>query len=511
MPSEPKAPRIWSAESTRANPAASSLGRVKTVLKNLLNPFRPRPRPAPPPAPPANSPRIAILGGGIAGLTAAWQLAKLGNPHFTLFEATGRLGGTVHTVRHRGFLLELGPDGWVTEKPWARELAEDLGLGDEIIASNDAERVTYLVLNGKLVAIPAGMRMMVPTDLAALEGSPLFSAQAKRAYAAEPARASQLRAAAPNHDESIATFVSRHFGPEVLAKVAAPLLSGVFGGDVRQLSVRAVMPQFVKMEREHGSLIAALQQARAKAGNSPPRPIFTSLRGGVGTLVDRMAAQLPAGTLRLRTPVTGLARQGKRWLVHTATGPQAFDKVLVALPAHAARHLLRPISGPAANLLRLQASSAILVAFAFDQNFPLPRGFGFLVPAAERSRLLAATFVDQKFPHRAPEGKRILRAFFGGPTAPGIQTQPDTAIAALALTELEPILGELPTPKLALIQRWPQSLPQYQVGHPERITELEQTVAGLPGLRLIGNTYHGVGLPDVIREARAAASSALEQ
>ncbi len=194
--------------------------------------------------------RIAVLGGGIAGVTAAWQLAQreraLGDIEVVLFEASGRLGGTVETVYRDGFVVECGPDGWVSEKPWARELVRELGMHGKLIASNDAERVTYILSGGRLVAMPDGMRMMVPTELAALESSPLFSAEAKRAYAAEPGRAEELRRSAPAEDESISSFVARHFGPEVLTKVAAPLLSGVFGGDVARLSVQAVMPAFVR-------------------------------------------------------------------------------------------------------------------------------------------------------------------------------------------------------------------------------------------------------------------------
>jgi len=194
--------------------------------------------------------RVAILGGGLAGVTAAWQLAQReraqGDVDVTLFEASPRLGGIIETVYREGFTIECGPDGWVSEKPWARELVRELGLHGKLIPSLDAGRVTYVVAAGKLVPLPGGMRMMVPTDLAALDASPLFSVEAKRAYAAEPGRAEELKLSAPAQDESIAAFVLRHFGGEVLTKVAAPLLSGVFGGDVAKLSVRAVMPAFVK-------------------------------------------------------------------------------------------------------------------------------------------------------------------------------------------------------------------------------------------------------------------------
>jgi oxygen-dependent protoporphyrinogen oxidase len=448
--------------------------------------------------------RIAIVGGGISGLTAAWQLHQLGQ-EFTLYEATPRLGGTVSTVHRDGFTVELGPDGWVTEKPWAAELARDLGLADQLTPSNDADRITWILKDGRLVAMPDGMRMMVPTDSAALASSPLLSDGARAAYAAEPSRAAELRAAAPDRDESIASFVLRHFGNEVLTTVAAPLLAGVFGGDVWKLSVRAAMPRFVEWERSHGSLITALESSSPRAGTAPS--IFTTLAGGLETFVDRMAADLPPDSIRLNSPVNGLLSEGGGWLVATPHGPWNFDgcdRVILATPVHRTRSLLDGIAPPrAAELLTLEASSGILVAFAYEETFPLPKGFGFLVPEAEQSLLLAATFVDQKFGHRVRPGKRLLRAFFGGPSCLTLTSLDDQALIGLAKAELEAILGSLPEPAFALVQRWPMSLPQYGVGHLDRMAELATLMPR--NIHLLGNAYHGVGLPDLIRDARALA------
>ncbi len=442
-----------------------------------------------------------ILGGGIAGLTAAWQLHQLGRS-FTLYEASDRLGGTVRTVHREGFTIELGPDGWVTEKPWAAELARDLGLADQLTPSLDEGRVTWILRNGKLLPIPDGMRMMVPTNLAALENSPLLSPEAVAAYHAEPHRAAELREqalkagahhnhhASGNPDESVAAFVLRHFGNEVLQTLAAPLLSGVFGGDVQTLSVRAVMPAFVQMEREHGSLILALQ-AKNRPERAAQHSIFTTLRTGTQTLIDRMAATLPIKSVRLNSPIQDLA------------GFPPHDHLILATPAPATRRILTRSHPELAAFLNLESTSAVLVALAFDQTFDLPKGFGFLIPQGEDSHLLAATFVDQKFPHRVPSGQRLLRAFFGGPKAPQISTLSDNEIATLALTELRKILGPIPTPIFSIVQRWPQSLPQYAVGHQDRIAHLTTLLP--PNLHLLGNPYKGVGLPDLIREARHTA------
>ncbi len=455
--------------------------------------------------------RIAILGGGISGVTAAWQLAQReraqGDVDITLFEASSRLGGIVETVLRDGFTVECGPDGWVTEKPWARELARELGIHTKLIPSLDAGRVTYILSGGKLVPIPDAMRMMVPTDLVALGASPLFSEEAKRAYAVEPGRAVELKASAPDHDESIAQFVERHFGHEVLTKVAAPLLSGVFGGDVAKLSVRAVMPAFVRMEREHGSLILALQSAETR--DKPA--IFTSLTAGTAAFIDRMKSELPPGSIRLETPVTSLTHNASHWLVEANGETFAFDDVILALPAHVARQLVATLSPRLAELLVMDASSAVIAAFAFTQPIELPRGFGFLVPACEDSALLAATFVDQKFPGRVPEDGRLLRAFFGGDQAPIVAAKSDDEIAALALAELQKILGPLPTPAFQIVRRWPNSLPQYGVGHLDRVAEIDTLVRQQPNLWLLGNAYRGVGIPDLIRDARAAARQLLDR
>lgn len=442
----------------------------------------------------------------MAGLTAAWELARSRPKESTqviLFEASARLGGIVETVHEGGFVIECGPDGWVTEKPWARELAEELGLGDEIISSNDLQRKTYILVNGRLVAIPDGMRMMVPKNLECIDSSELFSESAKKYFHLELARAKELKAAAPDADESVASFVQRHFGSEVVEKIGAPLLGGVFGGDASTLSARAVMAPYVAMEREHGSLIRALQLKDKKTQHT----VFTSLKNGLGTLIDRLVQAIPAGWIRLNEAVRSLAYGDEGWLVGTAHGAERFDAVLMAAPVDAARALFAPVDARMAGLMEMDSSSAVVVAFGFPdaRQVPVPPGFGFLVPRGSGSHLLAATFVDQKYSHRVPEGGRLLRAFFGGDEAERMMQYGNDEIAAVARGELARILGSLPEPQVSVVRRLPRSLPQYAVGHLERMAELDARVGTLPGLWLLGNGYRGVGLPDLIRDARAAA------
>jgi oxygen-dependent protoporphyrinogen oxidase len=494
--------------------------------------------------------RIAIIGGGIAGLTAAYEIARLARNgaevEAVLFESSTRFGGVVETVREGGFTVETGPDAWVSAKPWARDLAVELGLEAELIPSNDASRRTHIFLttaenpSGSLIPMPEGLNMMVPTNLAALDHSPLFTPAAIAAYRAEPTRAGELIASMPASDESVADFTLRHFGPEVLARVAAPLLSGVFGGDVRTLSVRAVMPAFVQMERTYGSLITALE--RIATNGQRTTAVFTTLRSGLGTLLDRLVAAIPAHWLRLNTAVIAIQSRAqlgsspdRAWTLQTATAArcESFDAVLLATPLNVTRKLLAPIDPASAQLLPTESSSAVLVAFAYTDasRVPLPSGFGFLVPpgnsfisselpaTAVSSLLLACTFTDQKFPHRVPPNGRLIRAFFGGAAAERIARCNNHEIAAIARLELArilnanaPVSGPAPTPApppvLTLVRRWPNSLPQYAVGHPARVAELESRLDSLPGLTLLGNSLHGVGIPDLIRAARTAARAA---
>lgn len=458
--------------------------------------------------------RVAIIGGGLSGLSAAYELARSRRAEFTLFEASARLGGIVETVRRDGFVIECGPDSWVSEKPWARELAVELGLESELLPSNDEQRRTYLLREGRLVPMPDGMKMMVPADLGAINSSPLFSTEAREAYQREPERAEELKRSAikENEDESVADFVRGHFGEEVVRTVAAPLLSGIFGGDIETLSARAVMPGFVRMEREHGSLIAALQSQKGKGGQA----VFTTLRSGLDTLIERMGAALPKGAVRFSDQVIGLRRSERGWRVRTVDAEEEFDSAIVASPAHVTRRLLRGVDEKFSDLLAMEFTSAIVVALAFlpeqARKMQIPEGFGYLVPreAGADSQLLACTFMDQKFAGRAPEGGVLLRAFFGGEAAEKLLGVDDKALSELALRRLSEALGPLLQPHLAIVRRWPASLPQYAVGHLARMARLDALVAKNSGLHLAGNAYYGVGLPDMVRMGREAARRAAD-
>jgi oxygen-dependent protoporphyrinogen oxidase len=440
--------------------------------------------------------RVAIIGGGIAGLTAAWHLASL-REEFVLFEAGGHLGGVITSERTpEGFLVEGGPDSFLTAKPAAIELARALGLSDQLLASNDHQRKTYILLRNRLLPIPDGMQMMVPTRSWPVIASPLFSFATKlrmvREYLAPP------EPLGADQDESVASFVTRHFGREMVERLADPLLAGVYGGDSSRLSARAVLPMMVASEAKHRSLVRGALKARAPQGQA--KPLFTTFRNGMRTLTERLADELPDKGIRVNTRVNSIARSADGWQVNG----EAFTHVILALPAPAAASLLWPHDPALSALLgKVAYTSCITVALGYDA-LSLPPGFGFLVPASEGRRMIACTFVHRKFDQRAPEGKALLRIFITS----GLDDS-DDAILATVRDELRAILGITAAPTVSRISRWRQAMAQYDVGHLDRIAQIEQRVALLPGLRLIGNAYRGIGVPDCIRGAKGAVEQLL--
>ncbi len=458
--------------------------------------------------------RIAIIGGGISGLSAAFYLQKGraagADLEYTLFESGQRLGGSMYSDRVEGCLVEAGPDSFLTEKPWALALCKELGIADQLIGSNDAQRKTYIVVNGRLVVMPDGLMFMVPTQLVPTAFSSLFSWNTKLRMAREllhPPRPMQ-------NDETVAQLVERHFGAEVVDRLADPLLSGVYGGDAAKLSARAVLPRFVEMEEKYGSLSRAMLAAHKKMmamRKEPPRPLFTSLRDGMQQMVDAITARLDPESIRLRTHILRVYPENSSWRVAVEmNGEERFDAVLIATPANVAGTLLDGVDrGLARNLLDITYSSSVTVTLGYymEQLAALPPGFGFLVPRSEGMRMLACTFVHNKFPHRAPEGKGILRCFLGGARDEAVLGLTDDQILEIVHRELRDILTLDARPIFARVYRWRGAMAQYEPGHIARVERIEKRVEEIPGLALAGNAYHGIGVPDCIRSGMEAANS----
>jgi oxygen-dependent protoporphyrinogen oxidase len=461
--------------------------------------------------------RIAIIGGGISGLSAAYTLEEKrqsGTPvQYALYESSARLGGVLVTDHVGGCILEAGPDSFLTEKPWAADLCRKIGLGDQLIGSNDADRKTYIVTKGKLVVLPDGLMFMVPTKIIPTVLSPLFSVRTKLRMAAEwfhpPRKADE--------DETVGQMVERHYGSEMVDLLADPLLSGVYGGEASQLSVRAVLPRFADMEAKHGSLGRAMLSARvkmAKAAKAPAKPLFSSLKEGMQQMVDALVARLDAPSLNMSAPVQSVIRQDNGWTVSAGYQTDHFDAVIIATPTKAASFVLGATDGNLARELSgINYSSSVTVTLGYDETVrrSLPPGFGYLVPRTEGRRMLAATFVHNKFPHRAPDNRALVRCFLGGARDEQVLELSEDEILKIVRAELSQIIGLKAEPLFARVYKWKSAMAQYSVGHLERLQRIEALRQNLPGLALAGNGYSGIGVPDCVRSGAEAAGKILAE
>jgi oxygen-dependent protoporphyrinogen oxidase len=461
--------------------------------------------------------RIAIIGGGIAGLAAAYELElarQAGQPvEYVLFEAARRFGGVIASSIIDGTVIERGPDSFLTEKPAAAQLCRELGLGDQLMPSNDAARRTYILVRNRLVPLPDGLMFLIPTKLAPTVLTGLFSLLTKLRMGLELLQRPRPR----GEDESVAALVRRHYGQQAVDRLADPLLSGIYGGDAEELSAQSVLPRLVEMEAKYGSLtrgmLAGLRARRAASeqGPGPAQPIFTTLRGGLQPMIDALVAKLDPAALHLETRVESIEplEPGKGWKLMSGETAQRFDAVIVATPAWAAAEMLRAADASlSAELSGIPYSSSVTVNLIYSgpDLDPLPPGFGFLVPAVERRAMLACTFIHRKFLGRTAPGKTVLRAFLGGAHNAHLLERTDEEIEDIVRRELLQILSISARPELVEVQRWPRAMAQYAVGHRARMQRIQARLAELPGLRLVGNAYDGIGISDCIRLGRKAAA-----
>jgi oxygen-dependent protoporphyrinogen oxidase len=464
--------------------------------------------------------RIAIVGGGISGLSAAYYLSQAGHD-CTLIEASPQLGGVIRTESVDGCLVEAGPDSFISQKPWAMELIRELGIEDQVIGSQDHLRRTYVLRKGKLVPLPDGIQFLIPTRIRPILTTPLLSLGAKARMGMELLR--RPRADAP--DRSVAEFVIDHYGREVNEYLAQPMLAGVYGGAPESLSIEAVMPRMVELERRFGSVtrgvLDGMRQARrdnhgvssnpgaeGHPGSAAPRSLFLSLRGGMQQLIDTLAARLEGRIGRVTAVAETVA--GSRGAFRVAAGGDSIeaDEVVLATPAYRAGELLQSIDGGLAHLLHaVPYNSSVTVALLYARpgfDHPLD-GFGFLIPRAERRPLTACTWVNTKFPYRGTEHRALLRAFVGGGRAEEAAASSDDALARLAHQELSRWMGFDAEPAAWRVYRWPQAMAQYEVGHLRRQEAVEERLGRHPGLWLTGNAYIGIGIPDCIRRSQLVA------
>ncbi len=463
--------------------------------------------------------RLVVVGAGISGLAAAHRAVERarerGRPlQLTLLEAADRVGGTIRTERRDGFLIECGPDSFLSEKPWALARCRRLGLEDQLVRTDDRFRRTFVAWRGRLHPLPEGFQLLAPSRLGPLLSSRLFSWPGKLRMAAD-----LLLPRGHDPDESLGAFVRRRLGREALERVAQPLIAGIYTADPDELSLAATMPRFLEMERRERSVILALWRAARRApapdrGTSGARwSLFVTLAEGMEQLVHALAERLPEGAVRLKEPVTGIERQDGRWRVATGGGTGLDAEAVVLAPeAHQVARLLRYVDPGLAHLLEgIPYASSGTVTLAYrraDVAHPLD-GFGFVVPHVERRPIIACTFSSVKYPGRAPEGHALLRVFVGGALNEAVLSEDDAALVRIAREQIGPLLGIRGEPLFSRVNRYPRAMPQYLVGHARRVDAIEGCLARLPGLRLAGGAYRGVGIADCVRSGEEAADALL--
>jgi len=434
----------------------------------------------------------------------------------TVLERGQHLGGPLRTIARDGFVMETGADSFLTEKPWAADLARRLGLEADLLPTRAEFRKTYVVRRGRLVEIPAGFSLLAPMHLRPVLASPLFSPWGKLRMALEPLIPKRNDAG----DESLASFVTRRLGREVLDRVAQPLAGGIYTADPAELSMSASMPRFVEMERRHGSLSRGMRAAEAaraaqQQGTSGARwSLFLSMRAGMSELPAALTSRL-AGSIRRRAEVASIERVGNQWRITVADGLGVdADAVICAAPAYTAARLLRRIESRLADHLGyIQYASAATVNLTWSvEDFPKrPDAFGFVVPAREHRKIIAGSFSSLKFQGRAPEGFILARVFLGGVLQREMLELSDADLISAGREEFGALLGVTAFPRITEVQRWPAAMPQYAVGHLDRVAMIEAAAAPIPNLFLAGAAYRGVGIPDCVRSGEAAAEAAFDR
>ncbi len=444
--------------------------------------------------------QIAIIGGGISGLAAAYYLAQAGVSS-TLIEKRRRLGGVIQTERIDGCVVEGGPDSFLSSKPAALELIRKLGLEADVIGSNDSLRKTFIRRRGRLMPMPDGLQLLAPTKIAPILTTRLLSWGTKARMGLEWFRRPP---ATPRRDCSVSEFVAGHYGLEAVEYLAEPLLAGVYGGSPESLSVQSVLPRFVELEARYGSLSRGVLADR-RAESDPSRPLFRTLKAGLGSLIDTLALAIEDRVRVIHAEVDAVERCACGYRLRVGGDWISTARVALACESHVSARLAAGIDPELAEqLAAIPHTSSTVIALGFEaSSFRVPlQGFGFLVPRRERRLVAACTFVQTKFPFRAPEDRVLLRCFVNA----ALQDD-DATLVDSVLQELGDMIGLTSSPTFSRVFRWPLSMPQYTVGHSERMAAMKIRLRKYQGLSLTGNAYDGIGIPDCIRMGRQLADS----
>jgi oxygen-dependent protoporphyrinogen oxidase len=414
----------------------------------------------------------------------------------------------VHTERFDGYVIESGPDSFVVSRPHALHLCEDLGLGSRLVETRPENRRVYISRRGKLVPVPEGLVLGIPSRLRPFLRSPLLSMRGKLRVLREMVGTSPETSGG---DVSIGEFLERRFGREMVDVVLEPLLGGIYAGDAFRLSLRSTFPDWFAESGGGASLLRAARSTRKSKGtDEAPRSPFRSLVGGMGELVETLADRIGKGAVRLGTKVLGVERRGAAFRVTLADGGIEADQLVIALPSGPASQVLASIDEVLSReLAGIEYVSTAVVTFAYERaqlDHPLDAA-GFLVPRSEGRKMTAGTFITSKWEGRAPEGAVLVRGFVGGAHDEAIASFAEDELVSIVQGELQALLGITGEPRFHRVSRYIKSSPQPMVGHFQRVARIRSQVAGIPGLHVIGNAYDGVGIPDCVRLAEEAAAS----
>jgi oxygen-dependent protoporphyrinogen oxidase len=465
---------------------------------------------------PSASPRFAVIGGGISGLTAAYRLRQLQpGAHVDLFEDSDRLGGVLSTHRNGDLLIERGADSFITKQPWALELCQELGIADELIPTNTENRRALVLKAGELHPVPEGFVLIRPQIESSIKQSELLTAEGKQRIVAEREVPLPANINDANFDDNLASFATIRLGKEAFERLVEPLVAGIFTADANKLSVAATMPEAVDVLRKHGTLWH--REPTQEVASGARYGSFVTPRGGVGRLVEALADQLPNESIHLNQPIKSVKRNedglcNLNSVDGTTFGP--FAGIVVALPTQQAACLLTSVDSELAALLgQIEYASSTVATFAFQKEQigrPLD-GFGFVVPRIENRDIVAASFSTVKFPGRAPDSTVLVRVFLGGAQRPELVELPDEELVRIASDELGKILKTTGSPLHTDVTKWHEKMPQYHVGHVQLVDAIEARVSQLPGIALAGNGYRGVGIPWCVRSGNEAARKMAEE
>ena len=464
--------------------------------------------------------KIIIIGGGIAGLATAYRIQRKisegADLECVLLEGSDRFGGKISTEKSDGFVIERGPDSFISQKPAAIQLCKQLGLEDRLTGTNPNSPNTFVYTGGKLMTMPDGLSLMIPTKFLPFALTPLFSLPGKIRMALDLL----IPRKEGDSDESLASFVRRRMGEEALSKMAEPMLAGIYASDPEKMSIGSTFPMFVETERKYRSLIIGmLARKKAMLMNSSKHPttsysLFMTLKDGLGEMVDAVIKKSPNVQFKSGAKVAALEKKEDGWHAKLEDGWEyQADAIILATPAAITSKILHPIAPDSAELLnRIHYVTTATVTLGYKKegfSHSLD-GFGFVVPKAEGCSILACTWTSSKFPHRAPEGYVMLRCYLGGAIQEEIAEKDSETLEKLVRDDLQKIMGIKETPVFCKVFQNHKSNVQYHVNHSERIDAIMENLKNFPGLFLTGSAYHGIGIPDCIQDGNQTAESVFE-